>query len=184
MVNGFHKLGMVFATLLLRGIDTVLFRGIRSFRLAGFQVPEAEAGIPGAMRATMIRLTIKLNGSVVGKMETAADEISIGRDEDNSLHIDNAAVSGKHARIINDHTEYILEDRGSTNGTYVNEEKVTRRVLHQGDVIAIGEFLMEVSLEESGAQGFDHNIGDPGRTQRLGADLQQKIFKDVFGQEQ
>jgi pSer/pThr/pTyr-binding forkhead associated (FHA) protein len=64
---------------------------------------------------------------------------TIGRLPDNTLIIDNPAVSGHHARVFLDGDCYVVEDLRSKNGTYVNEQHVLRATLHDGDVLLVGK---------------------------------------------
>jgi pSer/pThr/pTyr-binding forkhead associated (FHA) protein len=54
-------------------------------------------------------------------------------------------LSSRHARVANDDGDLSIEDLGSTNGTYVNQELVKGRVrLERGDVVQVGGVLFEV----------------------------------------
>jgi pSer/pThr/pTyr-binding forkhead associated (FHA) protein len=52
-------------------------------------------------------------------------------------------ASRQHARISNTNGEFVLSDLGSTNGTLVNDQEVSERVLDDGDRITIGEAVLE-----------------------------------------
>jgi predicted component of type VI protein secretion system len=67
---------------------------------------------------------------------------TIGRLPDNTLVIDNPAVSGHHACVFRDGDACVVEDLQSTNGTFVNEKRVTRRTLQNGDVLVIGKHTL------------------------------------------
>jgi HD-GYP domain-containing protein (c-di-GMP phosphodiesterase class II) len=62
----------------------------------------------------------------------------IGRSDDNALAIDNPYISRSHAEMFFAEGEYELHDLGSTSGTYVNGEKITRRALKDQDRIRLG----------------------------------------------
>ena len=67
-------------------------------------------------------------------------EIVIGRDPGVDLTISSPAISRRHARILREADGYVLEDLGSSNGTYVNEQKLTgRHTLKSGDQIRLGQ---------------------------------------------
>lgn len=71
--------------------------------------------------------------------------LTIGRKEDNNLHITDPYASSYHAKIYLKNEEYILEDLGSTNGTSINGEKLTGKiVLKPGDEIKIASYDFKV----------------------------------------
>ncbi len=67
------------------------------------------------------------------------ESLTIGRLRDNTVVIDNPAVSGHHARVSWDGSHFVVEDLESTNGTYVNDKRVIRHVLKDGDVVLVGK---------------------------------------------
>src|SRR4051812_9327548 len=62
----------------------------------------------------------------------------IGRRAGNDVCLPYPAVSGKHAVVVTMTTGSVLEDLGSTNGTFVNQKKITKHFLHDRDRIDIG----------------------------------------------
>jgi pSer/pThr/pTyr-binding forkhead associated (FHA) protein len=64
---------------------------------------------------------------------------NIGRKKGNDIVIDNLAVSGSHARIESVSTAFVLKDLESTNGTIVNDKKITKHSLKHNDTILIGK---------------------------------------------
>jgi pSer/pThr/pTyr-binding forkhead associated (FHA) protein len=90
----------------------------------------------------MARLILMFNKQVIKEYPLLKDSVSIGRDDDNTIVIDNLAVSGYHARIDMAGSTYILTDLQSTNGTFVNDEKVVSHKLVHGDNIAIGKHVI------------------------------------------
>lgn len=76
------------------------------------------------------------------------NEIYIGRDVANDVFINDAEVSRRHARLVQQGGAYLLEDLGSTNGTYVNGQRIGGpSPLRAGDIIYLGE---NVSLSFEG----------------------------------
>jgi len=71
-------------------------------------------------------------------------EIIIGRSSDLDMVLVEDMVSRKHARISTQAGEVYIEDLGSTNGTFVNGEKVTRSRLTQGDRILVGTSIIKM----------------------------------------
>ena len=71
--------------------------------------------------------------------------VVIGRGADCDVSLSDTYLSTRHARIANDAGDLSIEDLGSTNGTYVNQELLRGRVLlERGDVIQVGGVLLEV----------------------------------------
>lgn len=69
-------------------------------------------------------------------------ETSLGRSPESAIFLDDVTVSRVHASIIAAEKKFILKDRGSLNGTYVNGEPVIEVELKVGDEIQIGKFHM------------------------------------------
>lgn len=76
------------------------------------------------------------------------ERMKIGRRAHNDIHLDGPAVSGDHAVIITLAGDSFLEDRDSTNGTFVNQKMVQKCVLHDGDEIKIAGFKLVYVRED------------------------------------
>ena len=70
--------------------------------------------------------------------ELAEQLVTVGRAPDNTIHIDDASVSGRHAELRRADKSYQLRDLGSTNGTRVNGSAATEIKLNPGDRIRFG----------------------------------------------
>jgi pSer/pThr/pTyr-binding forkhead associated (FHA) protein len=82
-----------------------------------------------------------------GKLGThrLAQTLQIGRDSSCDITLSDTYVSQQHARITNRNGSWVIEDLGSTNGTYLNQRKVTVPTeLAPGDSIRIGKTVLEV----------------------------------------
>lgn len=91
----------------------------------------------------MARLILTFNKQVVKEFPLMQENsITIGRQDDNSIVVDNLAVSGYHARIDQAGPDYILTDLQSTNGTFVNDQKVVSHKLSHGDNIVVGKHVI------------------------------------------
>ena len=69
-----------------------------------------------------------------------------GRHPDSDIFFDDITVSRHHCRFLNDGESLQVEDSGSTNGTYVNGERVDRSDLQPGDEVIVGKFRLIVAL--------------------------------------
>ena len=65
--------------------------------------------------------------------------MSIGRAKANEVVVNDVSVSSEHCRIRPEDGHFVLHDLKSTNGTFVNERRITRHVLAEGDIMKIGE---------------------------------------------
>jgi pSer/pThr/pTyr-binding forkhead associated (FHA) protein len=86
----------------------------------------------------MARLILQFENRVL-KEFAAGVMATIGRLPDNTVVIDNPAVSSHHACVYSDGNQFIVEDLQSTNGTFVNEKRITRQTLRDGDVVLVGK---------------------------------------------
>jgi len=89
----------------------------------------------------MAKFILTFKGAVIKEYE-AADVIGIGRRPDNTICIDNMAVSGMHAKIEKKGDEYVLTDLNSRNGTFVNGKRVSQVTLKANDQITIGKHIL------------------------------------------
>ena len=90
----------------------------------------------------MARLVLSLDGQVLAEYNMSKERYTVGRLPDNDVRIDNAAVSGHHALVINILNDSFLEDLNSTNGTYVNGKLIKKHALQHGDVITVGHHAL------------------------------------------
>jgi len=81
------------------------------------------------------------SGPNVGKVYPLdGEELTIGRDSSNKVAINDAEISRKHARMELRGNAYVIQDLGSTNGTFVNSQRVSgAQVLNAGDTVSFGE---------------------------------------------
>src|SRR4029453_5972094 len=109
----------------------------------------------------MPKLVLLFEGRVL--KETAVSPtaaVTIGRQPDNTIVIDNSAVSSRHVRIAREGPQFVAEDLESTNGTFVNGEKITKRALRHGDTILVGKH--KIFFDRMGEAEFE-GAEVPGR---------------------
>lgn len=71
------------------------------------------------------------------------EQLTIGRDSTNGVAINDAEVSRKHSRLMFQGGKYVIDDLGSTNGTFVNGQRLAGPVvLKAGDVVSLGEQIV------------------------------------------
>jgi pSer/pThr/pTyr-binding forkhead associated (FHA) protein len=105
----------------------------------------------------MIQIELKFKNTVLKTIESDRKEITIGRKKSNTIDIDNLQVSNKHARIVKHAENYFIEDLKSTNGTFLNNEKISKEPLRDKDIITIGKHTLVIHL---GDKKGDNDITD------------------------
>jgi pSer/pThr/pTyr-binding forkhead associated (FHA) protein len=102
----------------------------------------------------MTGITIRvLDGADRGRVfQNLAAPITIGREEGNTIQLNDERVSRYHLKIQEDHNRLVITDLESTNGTKVNGEEVQLRILRYGDMINIGKSVLLFGSREQIAQ--------------------------------
>ena len=90
----------------------------------------------------MPTLILSMDGLVLREVQLKEGRTRIGRAGDNTLQLDNPAVSQHHAAITVVGGDAFLEDCDSTNGTQLNQGNVRRAVLRNNDLITIGKYQL------------------------------------------
>ncbi len=91
----------------------------------------------------MARMLLSLEGVVIREIVLTKEYTTFGRRPYSDVVIDNLAVSGEHAAVRMQGGEVVVEDLQSTNGTFVNGERVRRHVLQPGDTVEIGRYQLK-----------------------------------------
>lgn len=97
------------------------------------------------------KLEFSFNSNKIGEFALDKEVMTIGRKEDNDIRIENLAVSGHHAKLLTIFDDSFLEDLNSTNGTFVNGQRITKHPLRSGDVITIGKHELRYLNKNSAA---------------------------------
>jgi pSer/pThr/pTyr-binding forkhead associated (FHA) protein len=96
----------------------------------------------------LIRIRVTLKGRPVGAYALSKEIITIGRNPESDICLENPGISRDHLRImISRNGKYVVEDLGSANGTMVNDAPVKRHELRENDVIQVGKFSLWVTFE-------------------------------------
>lgn len=99
----------------------------------------------------MSKLVLLSEGFNGRTYELKVEKTTVGRVEDNTFHIPEPSVSSHHAEIILKGNDVVVKDLNSTNGTYINGEKVTEATLKPGQTLRLG--TVEMRLEGEGGAG-------------------------------
>lgn len=92
----------------------------------------------------MTEIIVKYEDRVIERVITEKTCITIGRNTENDIVLDNRGVSRRHAVIeIDPRGNTIIIDNESLNGTYVNGRRVEEEIINDGDSIQIGRYVLE-----------------------------------------
>jgi len=96
----------------------------------------------------MAKLVVLSEGFTGLTCELKADKTTVGRLEDNAFQISEPSVSSHHCELTRRGVDLLVKDLNSTNGTFINGEKVAEAVLKPGQILRLGQVEMRL---ESGA---------------------------------
>ena len=88
------------------------------------------------------------NGAKQALPLVTGEDTTIGRHPNCSLTISQPSVSRRHARLWFDQGSWFVEDLQSSNGTYVNDKRINRTPLKDGDELRCGDFVLAYGIEE------------------------------------
>jgi pSer/pThr/pTyr-binding forkhead associated (FHA) protein len=131
------------------------------------KAPTAPAPRPGGRSYVLRFISGKYQG---GEFPVVPDkQILIGRSSDLDMVLVEDMVSRKHARIAMQADQIWIEDLGSTNGTFVNGEKIKRARLKEGDRVLIGTSILKLIAGDAQRDGMDakrelENVAQQRRT--------------------
>lgn len=122
----------------------------------------------------MTSVTLRvLEGTDRGKVyDNLPLPISIGREEGNSIQLNDDRVSRFHLKIQMDHDNLVMTDLESTNGTRVNGEDTHLKIIREGDVISVGRSTLLVGSREQ----INRRLGKLNRP-----DLEKQLAAAVSG---
>jgi len=108
-----------------------------------------QSQVVATQKVPQITLALEADPDSTQKSFTKA-EVIIGRDADCDFQIVDEAVSTRHARLSYRFLQWWVEDLQSTNGTFLNDERVeTTTVIIKGDELRLGRQIMSIDIETS-----------------------------------
>lgn len=112
------------------------------------------------------------------KFPISLPEVIIGRSADAQITVKEHNVSRRHAKILVQGDKVCLEDLGSTNGTFVNSERISGTVnLEDGDLISIGKTILKFSFQSDIDSAFHEEIYNSATADELTQLFNRKYFQ-------
>jgi len=95
----------------------------------------------------MAKLVVLSAGMTGRTHELKVDKTTIGRVEDNTFEIAEASVSSHHCELLLRGNEVLVRDLNSTNGTFINGEKISEGTLKPGQILRLGQIEMRLETD-------------------------------------
>ena len=145
-----------------------------------FEAPKAPAG-GKRDRAYLVVLA----GASVGEMyKVEGDKVIIGRGQKAHIRLFDDGISREHAQIVIEGNQIILQDLGSTNGTFCNGLKVDRRELVDGDKIMVGSStILKFTYHDYLDEVFQRQMYESALRDGLTKVFNKKYFTDYLEKE-
>ncbi len=98
-----------------------------------------------------LMIQVSLKGRALRTYSFTSECVSVGRDPESDVVLDNPGVSRNHLEFEWTSAGYVVKDLGSANGTYLNDEPLSRDHVSDDDVIRVGKFSLSISLTDKRA---------------------------------
>jgi diguanylate cyclase (GGDEF)-like protein len=142
-----------------------------------------EPAVPAGGKAEKAFL-IMLSGNAVGEVYTLTHERLLGRGQQCDLRIQGEGISRRHARLTATGDSYLLEDLRSTNGTFINGERVSSTVLKDGDKIQIGDsVVLKFTRSDEFEEEFQRQMYESASRDGLTRVFNKRYFLDRLDSE-
>lgn len=130
----------------------------------------------------MSRLVLKFENAVLKEVSLGTRPVTIGRAPDNDLPIDNLAVSNYHARVYTEAGSLVVEDLNSLNGSFLNDIRIERAMLKDGDTIQIGkhQIWVDQTRDAAGSSNGARKAPAPRVSETMVLDTRQR--REMFEQ--
>lgn len=125
----------------------------------------------------MAKLVVLSEGLKGKSHELKVDRTTIGRVEDNTFQIAEPSVSSHHCEVLLKGSEVVIHDLDSTNGTFINGEKVSEAPLKQGQTLRLGQ--IELRLEDGPAAAETPSAATPAPAPKKASEQTATIQQGV-----
>jgi pSer/pThr/pTyr-binding forkhead associated (FHA) protein len=99
----------------------------------------------------MAKLVVLSEGLTGRSYELKVEKTTVGRLDDNAFQISEQSVSSHHCEVLLKGSDVVIKDLSSTNGTFINGEKVSEQVLKPGQILRLGQVEMRLEVEGAAA---------------------------------
>jgi pSer/pThr/pTyr-binding forkhead associated (FHA) protein len=121
----------------------------------------------------MAKLVIQNQGMTGRACELQTDRTTIGRIEDNTFQIADPSVSSHHCEVHLRGSDIVIRDLNSTNGTFINGNKIEESALKPGQILRLGQ--VELKLEAEGAASTGAALTSPSAPAAVAAPAKKQV---------
>ncbi|HEX4340444.1 MAG TPA: GGDEF domain-containing protein [Polyangiaceae bacterium] len=111
-----------------------------------------------AVRAKFRPALVVMSGERVGVRASVQSNVTVGRDGDSTLVLPDQGVSSRHAIIQDRGDSFVLVDLDSTNGTFVNGQRVSEAELRNGDKLGFGTTMVRFEVQDEADRAYSEMI--------------------------
>ena len=101
----------------------------------------------------MFKLVVLSEGQTGRSYELKVDKTTIGRVDDNTFSIAEPSISSHHCEVFLQGNDVLVKDLGSTNGTFINGQKITEGSLKPGQILRLGQIEVRLDTDSPAAAG-------------------------------
>jgi signal transduction histidine kinase len=113
------------------------------------------------------------------RYDLRGQQFTLGRDGTNRVQVNDSEVSRRHAEVRKDEAGFLLVDLGSSNGSYVNGERITEHRLQSGDRVQLGRSLfLFTDADDQSAGNLQHNVNIVGQGDIEGSRIVKSLSHD------
>ena len=129
------------------------------------------------------KLIVTLHGETLQEFKLVKSRAMIGRSGVGDIVCDGEFISRQHALLIRDKDSIVVIDLKSKNGTFVNSQRVSSRVLRDSDIVAIGEHRIKLEFAAAQADPDLEALGnaDTAKMRGIGEALEMETVLDGTG---
>ncbi len=149
-------------------------RARRAQEVTQLEAPE-DIAVAGDLAAPEALLVLKYNDVELQRFPIEGQEVVVGRAKDCDIQIAERRLSRRHCKIIRDGDEYLLNDLGSQNGSYVNRKRIPQfHTLRHGDLLNFAEYSILFLADSAEYDGPDRASSGDRPSPRPPSDLERE----------
>ncbi len=107
-------------------------------------IPKEPGFVSNASQNFLIKQSLETSETFIFEIP----EIILGRDPTCTLNVDDQTISARHAKLSYHQSQWWVKDLGSTNGTFLNQERIEeQQVITSGDILQFGKIEYEIRIQ-------------------------------------